>query len=172
MFFELIAAIVSGVALAGIAMGLRWASRGTLPRWIVPASAGIGMLAYAVWSEYSWFDRATAGQPPEMTVAWKHEARAPWRPWSYYRPVIDRLVAIDKRTEQRNDRFPDQVIVDVVLAARWQPAARVKVAFDCAANRRADLFGKDVSIGPNGEINGADWRQLEADDPVLKAACD
>ncbi|MBP1849103.1 hypothetical protein [Rhizobium halophytocola] len=171
MLFELIAAIVSGVALAGVAMALRWLSRGLLPKWIVPTAAGLGMLAYAVWSEYSWYDRMTTGRPDSVVIAWKHEAKAPWRPWSYLYPVVDRFVAVDNRTAQRNPDFPDQVIVNLALAARWQLTAQVKVAFDCARHRRADLFGRAGGIGENGEIAGAAWQDLAADDPVLRAAC-
>lgn len=171
MLFELIAAVVAGVALAGIAMGLRWASRGLLPRWIVPVAAGIGMLSYAVWSEYSWYDRVSAGLPPEMVVAWRNESTAFWRPWSYLKPVVNRIVIVDGRTAQRNENLPDQVMVDVILAARWQPTARVKTVFDCAGNRRADLLGKELSFAENGEIIGASWSTLPADDPVLAAAC-
>src|SRR5690606_22292277 len=84
MFFELIAAVVAGVAVAGIAMGLRWISRGFLPKWIVPAAAGLGMLSFAIWSEYSWFERNVATQPTGVIVAWNNEQRSFLRPWSYY----------------------------------------------------------------------------------------
>lgn len=172
MLFELIAAVVAGVALAGIAMGLRWISRGLLPRWIVPVAAGLGMLSYAVWSEYSWYERSTAGLPPEMVVAWKNESTAFWRPWSYFKPVVNRIVIVDKRTAQRNDNLPGQVLVDVILSARWQPMARVKTVFDCVGQRQADLVGKELSFSENGEIIGAVWSKVPADDPVLAAACD
>lgn len=171
MFFELIAFLVVGVALAGVAMSLRFISRQRLPKWIVPAFAGLGMLTYAIWSEYSWFSRLTDSLPPEVVVAWHNEDAAFWRPWSYYKPVINRFTAIDQRTAARHPNVPDQVMVDMVLAARWQQSARVKVVFDCARNARADLIGRNVSVAENGEITGADWITLPADDPVLRVAC-
>ncbi|MCO5733099.1 hypothetical protein [Rhizobium sp. SSA_523] len=171
MLFELIAVIVVGVAMAGIAMTLRFVSRQTVPRWVVPVFAGLGMIAYTVWSEYSWFSRVSTALPAEVPVAWHNEDAAFWRPWSYIVPVTTRFTAVDQRTTQRNDAFPDQVMIDVILAARWQQSARVKVVFDCAANRRADLVGRNVSISPNGEIIGADWISLGPDDPVLRTAC-
>ena len=71
MLFELIAAVVTGVALAGVAMLLRWLSRGLLPKWIVPTMAGLGMLGYSIWSEYSWFDRMNLALPG-IEVSWKN----------------------------------------------------------------------------------------------------
>lgn len=171
MFFELIAVLVVGVAVAGVAMSLRFISRQRLPKWIVPAFAGLGMLSYAIWSEYSWFSRVTADLPPEVVVAWHNEDTAFWRPWSYYRPVINRFTAVDKRTAARHPNFPQQVMVDIVLAARWQQSARIKVVFDCARNARADLIGRNVAVADNGEITGADWVTVPADDAVLTTAC-
>lgn len=171
MFFELIAAMVAGVALAGIAMALRWASRGLLPKWLVPVAAGIGILGYGVWSEYSWFSRATADQPDGVIIAWHNAESAPWRPWSYLAPVVTRFTAVDTRTTQRHPDFPDQRIVDILLAGRWQSSGVVKVVFDCAGYRRADLVGGSVAIGQNGEITDANWIDLKSDDAVLHAAC-
>ncbi|MBU1313783.1 MAG: hypothetical protein KJ947_25115 [Alphaproteobacteria bacterium] len=171
MLFELIAAVVAGVAIAGVAMSLRWASRGRLPKWIVPAAAGLGMLSYALWSEYSWLSRITRAMPEGVVVAWHNEDRAFWRPWSYYRPVANRLSAVDTRTAQRHPDQPGQVMVDLILAARWQPSARVRVIYDCNSNRRADLIGSDISVAEDGAIVGAQWLQLEPDDAALRIAC-
>lgn len=171
MFFELIAAVVAGVAVAGVAMGLRWVSRGLLPKWIVPAAAGLGMLSYAIWSEYSWFERNVAAQPAGVIVAWNNEQRSFWRPWSYYRPVVTRYSAVDTRTEQRHPNLPDQVMVDLLLVARWQPTARIKVLFDCAGGRRADIMGEDVRVAEDGTISGVTWTDLPPGDPLLDIAC-
>lgn len=171
MLFELIAVILVGVALAGVAMALRAISRQRLPKWIVPALAGLGMLSYAIWSEYTWYSRVTAQLPPEIVVAWHNGETNFWRPWSYVKPVITRFSAVDRRSQQRNENFPDQVMTDVLLVARWQQSARIKVIFDCVGHRRADLVGRDVKVAENGEVIGANWVALSADDPVLIAAC-
>lgn len=171
MLFEFIAAVVAGVALGGISMLLRWASRGLLPRWIVPAAAGVGMLCYAVWSEYSWFTRAANAMPAGTVVTWKNEARSFWRPWSYYAPVVDRFAAVDLAHAQRHPDHPGVVIVDLLLSARWQVPARVKVVFDCNGKRRGDLTGENVSIAEDGSIVGANWVSVPEDDPALKAVC-
>lgn len=171
MLFEFIAAVVAGVAVAGIVMTLRVITRNRLPSWIVPASAGLGMLSYTIWSEYSWFERVTQAMPPEVVVAWSNAETDFWRPWSYYQPVINRFTAVDKRTAQTHPNHPGQVMVDLVLAARWQQSARLKVVFDCNGNRRADLVDNDVTVAEDGSITGAVWLNLEADEPTLRTAC-
>ncbi|MCJ8518718.1 hypothetical protein ABID21_001604 [Pseudorhizobium tarimense] len=171
MLFELIAAVVAGLAIAGVAMAVRWLSRGSLPKWIIPAAAGLGMLSYALWSEYSWFSRAEFAMPDGVEVAWTNEDRAAWRPWTYYAPVVNRFTAVDLRTAQRHPGQPGQVMVDLLLAARWQPSARVKVVFDCNNARRADLLGNDISVAEDGAITGAQWADLHPADPALEIAC-
>lgn len=171
MLFELFAALVAGLAVAGIVMGLRWLSRGLLPKWLIPASAGIGILSFAIWSEYTWFERVSGTLPSTVTVAWQNETRSPLRPWSYVRPVITRFTAVDAGAAQRHENFPDQVMTDVILMARWQQPARIRVVFDCAKRQRADLIGGNVSVAEDGSIVGAKWVDLPEDDPVLAAAC-
>jgi len=48
MFWHLIAAIVAGVAGAGIGLLLRSLTRKRLPKWIIPVCAGLGMLSYTI----------------------------------------------------------------------------------------------------------------------------
>ncbi len=170
MLFELIAAGVTGVALAGVAMLLRWISRGLLPKWIVPAMAGLGMLSYSIWSEYSWFDRMNIALPG-LAVSWKNEQTAFWRPWSYIEPVTTRFTAVDLKSAKRNPNQPGLVMIDILLLARWQPVTPVRVVFDCQNARRADLVDGNVSIADDGSLVGAEWTKLEPDDAALKIAC-
>ena len=170
MLFELIAAVVAGVALAGLAMLLRWLSRGLLPKWIVPAMAGVGMLSYAIWSEYSWFDRMNIALPG-IAVSWKNEQTAFWRPWSYFEPVTTRFTAVDLNGAKRHPAQPGLVMVDILLAARWQPVKQVKVVYDCQNARRADLIDSSMNIAEDGSLVGAEWIKVEPDDAALKIAC-
>lgn len=170
MLFELIAAVVTGVALAGLAMALRWLSRGYFAKWIVPVFAGLGMLGYSVWSEYSWFERTNIAMPG-IAVAWKNEDRAFWRPWSYVEPVTTRFTALDMRNAKRHPQQSGLVMVDVLLVARWQPISAVKVVYDCTGFRRADMLDQNVSIAADGALVGAEWKAVPADDAALKIAC-
>lgn len=170
MLFELIAAVVAGVALAGVAMLLRWLSRGLLPKWIVPVIAGLGMLSYSIWSEYSWIDRMQVALPGSE-VSWRNEQTAFWRPWSYIEPVTTRFTAVDLRTAKRHPDQAGLVMVDVLLVARWYPVTRVKVVYDCQNAQRADLVDAEVAIADDGSLVGAEWVKLDAEDAALKIAC-
>lgn len=171
MLFEFIAVVVAGVAVAGITAGMRWISAGRLPKWMVPASAGFAMLSYALWSEYSWFSRVTDPMPPGIVVTWTNSNNAIWRPWTYFAPVVDRFTAIDTRNIKRHLKQPDQIMVDMVLAARWQPAARLKTVYDCKSNRQANLYGAEASVAEDGAIVGASWSHVSAEDRSFIVAC-
>ncbi len=170
MLLEFIAIIAAGFGLAGLALMLNVLLRKRLPGWVMPASAGVGMLAMAVWLEYSWLDRVTANYPQEVEVASTNAVRAWYRPWTFVVPQVNRLIAIDHRFDRRNPAHPDQVLTQVLLVGRWEPSRQFAVVFDCAARRRADLVDQ-VRFAEDGSLENAQWRALREDDPVLRAAC-
>jgi hypothetical protein len=57
-----------------------------------------------------------------------------------------------------------------LLLGRWMPPRQIPVVFDCAAGRRADLHD-GVDMNPSGDLPGAQWRNLPADDAALSIAC-
>ena len=170
MLFELFATIVAGFAAAGIAMILRKLTGGRLPKWLSPAAAGAAMLAFAIWSEYSWFVRTTAALPVGFQVVSQGESSAPWRPWTYLRPMTDRFAAVDTNTLRRNEAFPDLRLAEVYFFARWAPVNRLTTVFDCARSRRAPIV-EGVTLAEDGAIEGAEWVAVPADDPSLAAVC-
>lgn len=169
MLFELIAVIAAGFA-AGGAMLLVQRAVSALPRWLVPLVAGAAMIATAVSLEYSWYGRTRAALPPGVEVALTRENRAPWRPWSYVFPYVDGFIAVDRGGARRNPAAPDQRMVDLYVFGRWAPTQRRQAVFDCARGRRADL-GPGVTLGENGSVAGASWRDTGREDPVTAAAC-
>ncbi|MDH7454177.1 hypothetical protein QF205_14015 [Luteimonas composti] len=170
MLLEFIAIIAAGFGLAGLALSLNIALRRRLPQWIVPASAGAGMLLMAIWLEYSWFERTTSTFPDGVEVASTNQARSWYRPWTYVVPLTNRLIAVDHRADRRHPDRPDQVLTRVILAGRWEPTRQFGVVYDCRARRRADLLD-EVELDGSGELKNADWLQLPADDRVMRAAC-
>lgn len=169
MLFELIAVIVAGVAAGGITLVTRRAAP-ALPRWLVPIAAGGAMLVAAISLEYSWFGRTAAGLPERTEVASKNEARAPWRPWTYIVPYVDRFVVVDRASVRTKAGLEGQRMVDLYLFGRWTPTIRITSVFDCGAGRRADL-GPDVSLAEDGSLSGASWIDTGLDDPVTRTAC-
>ena len=169
MFYDLVAAVSAGMGLAGLAMMLRHLSRRRLASWIVPAAAGAGMLAFAIWSEYAWYPRTVAALPEGVVVARATETRAPWRPWTYLRPIVTRFSAVDARAPRINPGRPGEVLVPVLLVGRWSASATIPVVFDCEGRRMAALSGDAELPGPG--LPEPQWTDLPEGDEALAAAC-
>lgn len=178
MILELVAAVSAGLGLAGLALLLRVATRRRLPAWTVPAAAGLGMLAFAIWSESTWYGRTAGALPPGVVVARAVEDAAPWRPWTYVWPIVTRFSAVDTRARRTNAARPGEVLTSVILVARWAPLRTLPVLFDCGASRMAALSGEDLL--PSGDDDeagdepgdGPDWVALPASDEALSVACE
>jgi hypothetical protein len=168
MLLEFIATLSLGAGAAGIILLVQKFTRGALPRWAMPAAAGLAMFAFAVWSEYSWSARSMEALGPDAIVATEVTQKQIWRPWTFFAPVTTRLIALDGAGAVDMD---GTVVVDMYLLSRWQDGAVVPAAFDCLLNRRADLFGgrgEDIAA----TLQSADWLAVGEDDPVLRATCD
>lgn len=170
MLYELIATIAAGFVGGGIALLARNLIR-ALPRWLVPATAGGAMLMVAITLEYSWFSRTVASLPEGVEVALTRDNRAPWRPWTYLVPYVDRFIAVDRTSVLTHEGAPDKRMADLFVFARWNPPARVRAVFDCAAGRRADI-AQGVSLGADGSLDGAVWYETGRDHPVTRTACE
>ncbi|WPY96286.1 hypothetical protein T8T21_16040 (plasmid) [Limimaricola variabilis] len=170
MFLELLGVIFAGVTGALVVYAANRATGGRLPRWLMPAVAGLAMITATISLEYSWYGRTVAALPEGLVVADRVEDRAFFRPWTYLVPYIDRFVAVDRASMQTNPDRPGERIANMYFFGRWAPLRRVPVAFDCAGNRRAALV-EGADIAPDGGIAGAEWTQAPPDDPLLAAAC-
>ncbi|WP_417259637.1 hypothetical protein [Celeribacter sp.] len=167
MLLEFIAVIALGGGTAGIVMLLQKLTRNALPRWATPTAAGLAMLGFAIWSEYSWFDRTSVALGPNTVVAATIERKQIWRPWTFFAPVTTRFIAVDMGKTQIKDSI---VATDLYLMSRWQEGAIVPVAFDCKQGRRADVF-KGFTDDLDADLAGASWITLEEGDTILAQAC-
>lgn len=155
--------------MAGIALLARKLTRQRLPGWIVPAAAGLGMIGYAIWSEYSWYPRSLAGLPPGVQVLRDDPGPAGLRPWTLAVPVTLSFVALDLRAGAQHPANPALRMVPVYGFARWSPVEDFAMVFDCA-NRRQVVVQAGIEITPEGALTGADWGLGEPD--LLAAACE
>jgi hypothetical protein len=128
------------------------------------------MLTATISSEYSWFSRAQSHMPEGFVVAETVTETQFYRPWTYVKPFVSRFIAVDQATARTNPAYPDHRIVDLVIYGRWARTAKIPALFDCAANARADLVD-GVDFGSDGEVLNADWHAMDADAPMLQAAC-
>ncbi len=170
MFFELIGTILAGVATALFVWALNRTLKGRLPSWLVPVAAGAAMLLATISSEYGWASRTQANMPAGFVVAETVEEQKFYRPWTYAKPFVSRFIAVDQNSVRTHATHPDQRIVDLVFYGRWTRTAKIPALFDCANNSRADL-ADGVEFGPDGAVLDAQWYPMDADAPLLRAAC-
>jgi hypothetical protein len=163
MFLELIAVFMAGFAGAGVMLILSKLTGGRLPRWIVPLGAGAAMLATGISSEYSWYGRTAGNLPQGLTVAQSVPSTAFWRPWTYIAPMTDRFVAVDTGNMRPNSETADLYLADLYFFGRWKAVQSVEVMVDCAGKRRADPVLGDGSPPL--------WREVGAEDPIVKTVC-
>ena len=154
---EFLAVIVAGGAMAGIFIGLQKMLKGRLPKWTVPAAAGLGMLMTSIAIEYSWYDTSRAKLPIGSTVIDTVEVQAFYKPWTYIWPYTEGLLAIG----------PIQIDGDVRETTihrrmRWQTPEEVAIQLDCANNSIARAL-----------VNGGyeDPVELSETDPILATVC-
>lgn len=167
---ELIATFALGFCAAGVVMVLRRFIPKRLPRWLTPLAAGLAMICFTLWSEYTWFSRTEAALPESFEIVTRHEHSSIFRPWTQVSPFVDRFSAVDKNALRRNEQVPGQIMAEVLMVTRHSGNARLPVLIDCPGTRRADL-SDGMKFDEAGALVGAVWFQLTSDDPLLKAVC-
>jgi hypothetical protein len=170
MALELIAAIVAAFGFAGIAMLLRKLTRQRLPKWIVPAAAGAGLLGFTVWSEYDWFSRVSGNLPEGVIVVHAEAEASPLRPWSYLFPMTTRFVAMDTGATVPHPEAETLRLVRLYNFIRWGGVREGFMVVDCEGRRQV-LVTEGVVVSPDGQMTGGEWVAPGPDDAIQMAAC-
>ena len=170
MLWEFIATIVAGVGAAGIALIIGKISRNKAPRYLIPVFAGLGMLAFQIQGEYSWYQHQASRLPEGVVVVKTVEETAVWRPWSYLYPQTLRFIAADVNNASQNQLNNQIMLVDLYFFERRAQARRVPQVVHCQQYAQAD-FNAQLQI-PEGDtaLNG-NWKKLSSDDPLISALC-
>jgi len=169
MFWHLIAAIVAGVAGAGIGLLLRSLTRKRLPKWIIPVCAGLGMLSYTIHYEYTWFETTQARLPEGSLVVRSEEGEMLWRPWTMIYPMPLAYTVLDGANAQVQGttqgrlgrfvlyRFEKQHLTSVVKSASYQLICSERAMF---------------RLNDAGEAKVETLTELESDSPLYQAICE
>lgn len=169
MFWHLIAAIVAGVAGAGIGLLLRSLTRKRLPKWIIPVCAGLGMLSYTIHYEYTWFETTQARLPEGSLVVRSEEGEMLWRPWTMIYPMPLAYTVLDGANAQVQDttqgrlgrfvlyRFEKQHLTSVVKSASYQLICSERAMF---------------RLNDAGEAKVETLTELESDSSLYQAICE
>lgn len=91
----LLAAAAAGVVAGGIGFGLRKLSGNRIGKWIIPASAGLGILLFQISYEYSWYDNQLAHQPASSVVVATEATPSFLRPWTFFIPLTTAYTLLD-----------------------------------------------------------------------------
>lgn len=170
MLYDFIATIAVAMGAGGLALALRHLSGWRLPRWLVPATMGLAILAYTVWNEYSWYERTRGALPESVVVLAAPADSVFYRPWTYLAPQVTRFLAIDRAAVSTTAADPALRLGRVQVVERWAPTRMVPMAFDCAGGRLADMVD-GAAVAADGTVSGVTWRDAPDDDPILKAVC-
>lgn len=168
MALELLAAIIAAVGMAGIAIAIRKLTRNRLPKWIVPAAAGLGMIGFAVLSEYGWYGRSAASLPEGVTVLRAEKGSSPMRPWTFFAPITLKFSALDGRAASVHPANENLRMARVFHFERWAPTRDSMLIVDCSEGRQVAVTA-GVEIDTSGNLTGAEWQPGEAD--VLGPVC-
>ncbi|WP_028305045.1 hypothetical protein [Oceanospirillum maris] len=167
MIWHLVAAIVVGVAAAGVALFLRKISGKRLPKWIIPVFAGVGMLAYQVHTEYDWFDHKKMSLPEGSVVVSTEEPGSPWRPWTFAIPMTTAFTVLDEASINSRMVSNQKVIEFMLYRFEKQHVDRVKnQAFVINCDRRELL-----PMNLKRELDIAEGRVLGEEDPLYQVIC-
>ncbi len=170
MAYEVIAAIVAAIGTAGVILLLNKLVGGRLPRWIVPAGAGLALVSVTIALEYGWYGRVVDGLPEGVIVVWVDRTPQPLRPWSFAVPMATRVIAADSRQVTQHPANPRLRMLPLYRFARWRQTEEALMVVDCATGRHV-LLTEGVTISEAGELTGADWVAATDDAGYEMAAC-
>ena len=95
MFWNFLATVFCGLGAAGIALGIRAITAKRAPKWLIPVFAGLGMLGYLVYGEYTWFEHKQSLLPEEAVVVNTEKEGIYFRPWTFFAPYVTAFSAVD-----------------------------------------------------------------------------
>ncbi len=170
MFFHLVSTFAAGVCAAGFVMLLYRATSRKAPKFLLPMVAGLAMIGFNVWSEYTWHSRTASALPDHIKVVERYPYESSWQPWTLLFPRIDRLLAVDVSRTRRNEKLPNFVLAEILLVHRFDPTAVALQMFDCKTARRTDVV-ESKGFGEDGMPVGADWMPVERESALFRTLC-
>lgn len=170
MYVDIITIIAAGFAAAGVLLIVNRLTGRRLPRWIIPAFAGAGMIVMSLTNEYRWYPRTLTLLPEGFEVISTVDYAAPFSPWTYLVPYVNRFAAVDVAGAQRNANAPGMLLTNVVFFQRWQPMQLRTALFDCVQGRTA-LLEDNAVFREDGTVQVSRWDQTGPDDPATTLVC-
>lgn len=166
MFWTFVATVVCGLGAAGIALGIRAATRNKAPKWIIPVFAGAGMLGYLIYMEYTWFDQKEARLPQEAVVVSTESNGILWRPWTFVLPYVTAFSTVDTKSISRDTNSEDIVRFTLYrFEQKMTDAVSHRIHIINCATREL------VPLGSDGTPRVDNLKLLEPGDPLYETVC-
>ncbi|WP_447527824.1 hypothetical protein [Vreelandella sp. TE19] len=168
MIWHLIAAVFAGLAGAGIGLLLRALSGKRLPKWVVPVLGGLGMLAYQIQVEYSWFEHKKAQLPETARVISSDTSTAVWRPWTFAFPMTTKFSVVDSDNivaREIEDAWVAEFLLYQFERHHTDILTTQPYVLNCATRELMALNSTADAASP-GEL-----RRLRETSPLLTAVC-
>ncbi|EMP56439.1 hypothetical protein MSNKSG1_03871 [Marinobacter santoriniensis NKSG1] len=166
MFWNLIATVFCGLGAAGIALGIRAATRNKAPRWLIPVFAGVGMLAYLIHGEYTWYDHKKELLPDEAVIVDTENDGILWRPWTFVFPYVTAFSTVDLKSISRDTDNPD-----IVRFTLYRFEQKVTDAVSHRVHLLNCATDELVPLGSNGSPRIDNMKVLDQTDPLLTTVC-
>jgi len=168
MFVHLAIVIAMGAIAAGVIYAI-----GRTVSWKPPGIAYLlavaaAMLGYAVYDEYSWYNRATAALPTQIKVIRSYATSMPYQPWTYAAPRIYKFDAVDLASPRANPKAPGLTLVRLIRVTRNTSSLDLGAIVDCGNERFAEVAAT-TQFSDDGVPLDAKWQQL-TDHPALRSA--
>ena len=170
----MIAHAIATILLAALSVLFAWAIFRTLkkpmPAALIPSLVAVSVIAYGIYSEYTWASRTLSQLPDSMKVVHEIKSKSVFSPWAYLIPRTDRLSVVDTLAIKRNPELPQMAIIELLLLQRFNPVISSRQLIDCDQARRADLpVGQ--TFDESGLPKNVQWQSLGNDHPLLNVVC-
>ena len=164
MIWEFVATLSAGIGAAGIMMMIRLFIK-KLPKWLVPAAAGLGMIGFQVHSEYTWFDHTRSLLPKSAVVVAEVSESAFYRPWSYVKPQVLKFVAIDSAKTVPVGESGQILQTNLYFFERRMSAQTLPILVDCQSGLQANAPASDQAPTKLA------WGKTAYTDRIVQAIC-
>ena len=168
MIWEFVATISAGLGAAGIMMMIRLFVK-KLPKWLVPAAAGLGMIGFQVYSEYTWFDHTRSLLPASAMVVAEVPESTFYKPWSYVKPQVLKFVAIDSTKTASVGESGQVLQTNLYFFERRMSAQTWPILINCQTRLQANAPQQN-----NGEPLSVDadaWSKTDYSEKIALAIC-
>lgn len=169
--FNIISLVAVGAGAAGLLHGIyRLLMRRKPPKFIVPLSAGLAMIVFHIWNEYSWYGRTADMLPPSIEIVDTLSVKEFWAPWTYIFPKTNGFVALDRASTQQNAKLPGFVMATTMFVKRAEDTLITHIIINCAERRWMAIF-EGTNFDENGLPLSPEWAPFESNTHMAEAAC-